>query len=118
LAFALVLALALALALAQSPFRWRNTTIDLWSRLPNNWRTSLTNGAVKDPRNGFFLHDCVSHPKAVIIHYYHKMSLLYPCENYLAIMIRTSCPMLIWNTLYKRRPDRESDELPISRTIS
>jgi hypothetical protein len=63
-------------------------------------RAGLANGAVKEPRNGFFLHDGDLDPKAGILNDRHKVPLLYPCGNDLAIMVRTGSAMLRWNTLY------------------
>jgi hypothetical protein len=87
------------ISLGESPFRWRNTTIDLWSILIHTdpyWsilihtdpRTCWTNEAVKEPRNGFFLHGWVSYPNAVTIHNHHKMSLL--C-HYCVIIVSLLC---------------------------
>jgi hypothetical protein len=59
----------------------------------------LTNGAVKKPRNGFFLHDWLPDLKAVIIYNHHMVSLLCPCRNDWAIMVRAGCATLRWNIL-------------------
>jgi hypothetical protein len=62
-------------------------------------RRRLRIGALKEPSNGFFLHGCVSDPKAGIIHNHHKVSLLCPCGYWSAILVRTCCATLRWNTL-------------------
>jgi hypothetical protein len=62
--------------------------------------TGLTKGAVKEQKNEFFLRDGVSDPKVVIIHDHHKVPLLCPHGNDLAIRVSTSCSTLGWNTLW------------------
>jgi hypothetical protein len=64
---------SLALAEAPSNGETRQLTFDPYSQ-----HTGLTNGAVKEPRNGFFLHDWVSDPKVVILHNHHKASFFCP----------------------------------------
>jgi hypothetical protein len=86
------------LSLSESSFRWRSTTIDLWSMLFTVEHTDLTNGTVKEPRNGFFLYDWVSDPKGVILHNHPNVSPLSPYPNYPAIMVRTGYATLRWNT--------------------
>jgi hypothetical protein len=69
-------------------------------------------GTAKESRNGFFLYGWVSDPNAIIIHNHHYVSLLCPYGNDLAIMIRTDCSMLRWNTRYNREPSsaEENDQ--------
>jgi hypothetical protein len=86
------------LTLAESPFKWRNMLID--RLIHSAQRPGLTKGVIAEPRNGFFLHDWVSDPKAVILHNHHSMSLLCPYRNYFAIRVRTGYSMLRWNIVH------------------
>jgi hypothetical protein len=62
--------------------------------------SSLTNVSMMEPINGFFLHDWMADPKADILDNHHKMSVLCPCKNHFAIIVRAVYVILRWHTLY------------------
>jgi hypothetical protein len=105
--------------LSRLRMRWHQTRVrvqlrggSLWLKTPSWGETrqltsdrycltySLTQRSRSEAEKYCLLHSWLSDPKALIVQKHQKVSLLYRCGNYCAIIVRTSRVTLLWNTRY------------------